>query len=563
MKAVKNWFLSNEKIAVFFLVLLFVLVRLPGVHLPLHQDEYKWPLIVNPANQSDTTIPHPPLSEFIYKTAGQVVGYNVNFRFVPLFFGAINLILLYVLMRFLYGKRHALLSVFIWIFSYFSVLASLMVDTDGEIMPFFFLLALIGYYRLLEAKSKKEKYFFGFLLVISCLLGFMVKVSFLLAVLAIAADYIFTVSNKIDKKTILKYLVFSVLGVLALFVSLLIAQKLFPFFDLSKSVVYWEHFATSQRNWFQTLIQCLKALLYVSPFLIFFPFFTNFKKYYKVRALVFFILFAFIFYIVLFDFSLGALDRYLQLLILPLTVLSTVAILDVFEEKDSRTKEFVYLGIIVSLVLVWLQTIPHYVPPLHPKSEWISRALSFRWNFLYPFSGGSGPLGFYVSFLFIGLSWVITFLAAVLAKWKKQYVKLVLVFLLPLAVTYNLVFIEEYLVGYFNGYAPGLLKSAIIYIKDNPDIKKVTTYNDNGGNELQEIDKYRKRLYIDPRFDMDEKMKTLNEYKEHYFVLNIPRIDQNSFYQKYFNSCDVVYEKTDRYITGIIYDCRKAPDIKK
>ena len=90
----------------------------------------------------------------------------------------------------------------------------------------------------------------------------------------------------------------------------------------------------------------------------------------------------------------------------------------------------------------------------------------------------------------------------------------------------------------------------------------VTAYNDNGGNEIQEIGKYRERLYVDPKFDVNEKVSNLNNYKEHYFVLNVPRLDQNSVYQKYFDSCHIIYDKVDKKMSAIIYDCRNIPDIK-
>ncbi len=291
------------------------------------------------------------------------------------------------------------------------------------------------------------------------------------------------------------------------------------------------------------------------------PFLAKKEWFYKVKSFIFFLIFSFIFYIVLFDFSLGALDRYLQLLILPLTVLSAIVISKVIEKYDRKTKEFLFLGTAVGLLSVLLQSLPHYVPPLHPKAEWISRIVHLKWNFLYPFSGGSGPLGFYVSFLFIAFVWIVTLCMVLFALYKPQYKKLILIFIIPIGIMYNGVFVEEYLFGFWNGYAPGLLLSAVEYIKNNPDIHMVTTYNDNGGNEIQQIGKYRKRLYTDPKFDINEKVKTLNQYKEHYFVLNVPRIDPTSVYQKYFDTCKIIYNKSDKKMSAIIYDCRNAPDI--
>jgi NAD-dependent DNA ligase len=57
-------------------------------------------------------------------------------------------------------------------------------------------------------------------------------------------------------------------------------------------------------------------------------------------------------------------------------------------------------------------------------------------------------------------------------------------------------------------------------------------------------------------------VKTLNQYKEHYFVLDVPRINSDSIYQKYFDSCNIIYKKQDKKMSATIYDCRKAPNIK-
>ncbi len=561
MQSIKNYFVKNELVTMGLLVLLFLLIRLPGTSLPLHQDEYKWPLIVNPNLESKSEIPHPPLSQFIYRIGGEIVGFNTNFRFIPLFFGAINLVLLYYLMKIVFGKREAFIASIIWIFSYFSVLASLMVDTDGQIMPFFFLLSLIGYYKLQNSIGNK-KYIWGSLLLGAMVLGFFIKVSFFLAIGAIIADYLWSKKHLLSKQQVIKYLSVLFGGLLLLGMLLFLAQYVFPFFSLSKSFEYWKHFAVGDRGWFQTLIQCIKAVLYSSPFLILIPFLASKNTISKTRVFIFFLAFSFIFYVVLFDFSIGALDRYLQLLILPLTVITTAVISSTLKSDDRRFLEFLYLGIAVSLVLVLLQSVTHYVPSLHPKSDWIGRAINLRWNFLYPFSGGSGPLGFYVSFLFMALAWLISFAGVVLAIFKINNKKLIIVFLIPLGFAYNAVFVSEYLFGFWNGSAPRLLAPVVEYIKNNPDVKMVTVYNDNGGNEIQEIGKYRKRLYTDPKFDVNEKVATLNQYKEHYLEINVPRIDPNSVYRKYLDSCKIIYSNTDKSISAIVYDCTKAPDIK-
>lgn len=561
MQKLKNLLNKYEWAVVAFLCVVFILIRIPGTDLPLHQDEYKWPMIVNPAVVSDTEIPHPPLSQFIYRTAGAVVGYDVHFRFVPLFFGVLNLLLLYYFLKMRFSRTTALVGVSLFTLSYFSILASLMVDTDGQIMPFFFLIALIAYYKTKLSFGKKRYIWLG-VMALSMIFGFFVKVSFVLAIGAIIADFLWEKKSYITKRDAMKYLGYILGGVLGLAALLVVSQYVFSFFNLEKAFVYWKHFAELDRNWFQTAIQVVKVILYTSPFLIGIPFFLSRNKVKELRPFLFFILFGIIFYTIIFDFSIGALDRYFQFIIIPLCSVSSVAIVSVMKSNSGkRNKEYLLLGALFAFVMLFLLFIPHFVPSLHPKSAWISRVFSLKWNFLYPFSGGSGPLGFYVSFLFMALAWLVSAVLIVLGLIKPHLRKMALLILIPIGLVYNGVFAEEYLFGKVYGSAPRLLAPVVEYIKNNPDIKMVTVYNDNGGAEVQTTGKYRKRLYTDPSFDVNDKIKTLNTYKEHYLEINVPRIDPNSVYRKYLDSCKIIYNKTDKDISAVVYDCRDVKNI--
>jgi 4-amino-4-deoxy-L-arabinose transferase-like glycosyltransferase len=460
-------------------------------------------------------------------------------------------------MRTVFGRKEAIIASLIWIFSYFSILASLMVDTDGQIMPFFFLLALIGYYKLQGEPKDSKRLLWGVLLVVACIGGFLVKVSFLLAIGAIIADFLWSKRNLVKKKDLLKYGLYAVNGVVSLAVILFLMKFIFPFFDLQKSLTYWEHFAVLDRGWFQTFIQCAKAVLYASPFLILTPFFGKKENFSRVKVFIFFLIFAFIFYVVLFDFSIGALDRYLQLIILPLTVLSTVVLSSIFKEDNRSIKKFLILGSALGLIFVLLQFLPHYVPPLYPKSEWVSLIFSLKWNFLYPFSGGSGPLGFYVSFLFMALAWIVSFVVLALARTKPQFKKIAVAFLIPLGLIYNGVFAEEYLFGGINGSAPKLVRDSVAYIAGNSDIKSVVVYNDNGGNEVQKTGKYARRLYATPQSEKfyEDFFRTFSGYV---LYIDIPKVSESTFYGQYMSMCKDIYNEKDNYISAVIYDCREV-----
>lgn len=556
---------SKKTIAFFGLILaLFIGLHLFGLNLPYHQDEYKWVQYSHPEITPPGTVPHPPLTEFIYTRIGPIVG-DSNFRAIPFTFGIINLFLIYYLINYLYNRKTAKIAVLLFTLSFYSLLATLMVDVDGAVMPFFFLLLLIGYFKWKNSNftfdSKNYKWLA--LILIGGVGGFFIKISSILPILAVFVDYLFEIKAFSDKKKIIKYASYGIFGGALLVGLLLLSKLIFPFFNFEYALKYWKHFITADRGWLQTFIQCIKALLYTSPFLIFVPLLTKKVDAIKLRPFILFLLFAFIFYIILFDFSIGALDRYLQLLVLPLIVFTSVVIAQTLELEDVKSKEFLILGSIVSLFIVILASVNNYVPPLYPKIEWISRILSLRWNFLYPFSGGSGPLGFYMSFLVMALVWIFSFVAMVIVFIKPGYKKRILMFLIPLGIIYNGFFIEEYLFGFYNGSAAKLVQNATEFIKNSSDIKMVTVYNDNGGWNIQETGKYRRRLYIDPKFDINEKITTINKYKEHYLVVDIPHIDSNTVYSKYFDTCKKVWNESSGYINAYVYDCRNAPDIKK
>lgn len=556
MDKIKDFFIRNEYVVVTILVLAFIIIRLPGTDLPLHQDEYKWPMIVNPSYVSDTEIPHPPLSQFIYKTAGMVVGYDTDFRFVPLFFGVLNLLLLYYFLRIRFNRSVAIIGSLLFTLSYFSILASLMVDTDGQIMPFFFLLALIGYHKSKVSLGRKKYFWFG-IMALGMILGFFIKVSFILAICAIIADFIWEKKSYITKKELLKYLGYLIAGVFSLTLLLVISQYVFSFFNLEKAFVYWKHFAELDRNWFQTMIQVVKAALYTSPFLICIPFFLSRNKARELRPFIFFILFGMIFYTIIFDFSIGALDRYLQFLIIPLCAISAVVIESVTKsDDDKRNKKYLFFGILLSFLIFLLLFVFHFVPSLHPKSEWVSRVLSLKWNFLYPFSGGSGPLGFYVSFLFIALSWIVSIIFLFIGLIKPSLRKMIIFILIPMGLIYNGVFAEEYLFGKIYGSSPRLLAPAVQFIKNNPDIKKVLVYNDNGGDEIRQLGKYERRIYAVPGFESTYETIFKN-FDGHILYIDIPKVEKGSLYEKYFNSCIIIYSKKDKYITSEVLDCKK------
>lgn len=568
---VMNTFLSKKGWILFFLIaILFFALRLPGLHIPYHQDEYKWPQYANPALTEPGAVPHPPLTEFIYRVIGHEVGYN-NFRFIPLVFSTINLFLIFYLSKSIFGtsdrfdklaagklevSKIALWSTFLFAVSFYSVLASLMVDVDGAVMPFFFLILSIGYFELKKRNFQFSIFNFTILL-IGAIGGILIKISGVLPVVALTLDFALIKGFFSDKKRFLKFILLGLGLAVSVVAVLLLAKLLFPFFPIEKSIDYWKHFANSSsffnRGWLQTFIQFTKALMYLSPLLLLLVVFTDKEIFKKLRPLFFFIFIGLTFYLFAFDFSLGALDRYFEFLIIPLCVISGT-VLSRLKIEDLKLNNLIW-PVLLSLVIFSFQFFNHFVPSHYPKTEWLERVISLKWNFLFPFSGGSGPIGFYVSFAFIGIIWLcsVIFVTFTLKKEKLKNGALVAIFVLGLV--YNGAFIEEYLFGLINGNPTRLFKEAKKEIVENSNIRQVLVYNDIGGFEIKQTNKYFRRMYAAPQFE-SEYQKIFHEFGGHLLFIDIPRIAEGSVYVKYMRDyCNPIFQNNDKYITAQVLKC--------
>jgi hypothetical protein len=341
-----------------------------------------------------------------------------------------------------------------------------------------------------------------------------------------------------------------------------LSRFLFPYFSIDKSITYWKTFGSASfldRGWFQTFIQFGKSVLYASPLLVVPALFIDKDIWAKTRPLFLFVFIGLTFYLVMFDFSIGALDRYFQYLIVPFCIVSAAVFTKHFGasvQNEEQKKSNIFIPIIASAVIFFLQFVPHYIPPLHPKALWLSKMLSLKWNFLFPFTGGSGPLPFYVSFLFISCVWAICLLIFIYSIRRPNFKKQALVYVFVLGIVYNAVFIEEYLFGLINGSAQKLVNDSVAYIVQNKDIKEVMVYNDNGGFEMHESGKYSRRIYAAPQF-VDTYKPIFDKYSGHILFIDIPRLSDDSMYKQYFDSCKIIYNESSKQISSKIYDCAK------
>ncbi len=546
--------IKDYKIKILLIIfLVFILIRLPGVSLPYHQDEWK---NVNSAESIQSAglffgNGHPPLMQMWFVAGHALFGEN-HFRMFPLLFSLGAAILVYLIVRRRFEQRAALFATAFFTLSFYSIWGSLMTDVDGSVIPFLFLFAVYLY----------DKKLFPALIVV-CFVGLLIKLSFILIIGTLLVDFLWDNRKILTLQNLLEYFVGMVLFGLMYVIFLYFIQAIYPTFSISAMLGHAQSYTDNLgRNWIQIIVQGMKAIFYLSPALLVPLLFASKEIFKQTRVFFLYLIFGFIFYFILFDFSRGALDKYLMFMIVPLAIISGVIIAKIFKSEDFSWKKFrwpIGLAIILTIILVAINFLPHTIMSLYPKTEWFSRVLRGHWDFLNPFNGGSGPMGFYVSFLFIVTSFIISFIFGITGLIKREWRSTCLIFILIISLAYNAIFAEELMFGKINGSAPQVLRDTVAFIKKTNSIKSVLTYNDTGNQYLSDMKKYGGRIYATPESESGYKKKFL-EFNGQYLVVDIPHLYDDGFYGKFFAKCQVLFETASGKINGWVYNC---PNSKK
>ena len=549
-------------ILVIILGIIFFVMRLPGVGLPYHQDEFK--SAVSLAGGSVTAgnfFSHPPLTVFFLGLGNSFLG-NANLRFLPIIFSILICFLFFDVVKNRYGTKPALWGLFFLTVGFYSIWASLMIDTDGAIIPFFLLLSVDLYDRWKNSVGR-IKFVILALFVVSLVFGFMVKLSFVIVFGMFLLDFFLERRKNLTKKDVF-YTSLSIAS-FVIFASLVfwlvsLWHSEFSFGQMISHALSYFHFRG--RDYTQVIVQGVKSIFYLSPILLTPLLFISKELFKKTRIFFIYIFLGLIFYFVLFDFSRGALDKYMMFLIVPLSAIVGLIISKIFDRqtllKGYRIAISFITGLFIVLLLFILNFINHIIPPLYPKEEWFGRVVHLEWNILNPFNGGSGPVGFYVSFLFIVVSFLISLILGIIGRVKRSWLPEVAIVLIMIGFMYNAVFAEELFFGKINGSTTKVLNEAVSFIYESNDIKKILTYNDIGAYELSGIGKYAGRFYAAPQFEEGHRKK-FTEYVRnnggYFLVVDIPHINSESFYGKFFSRCPSVFDAKDSKIEATVYNC--------
>lgn len=536
------------------ILVLFIALRMPLVQLSYYQDEVKTAAASEISlAAASALLTHPPLTALLFRADALVFG-GTNMRVLPLLFGLLSALLLFVVARKRYTEHAALWATGLYAVVFYGVWASLMVDTDGAILPTLFLAALYCY-DTLSARPKHSLVWAG-LLGFVLILGLLVKLSFVLVIGALAVDFLIAHRHAIESQH-LKRIGVGLLGgggaLVLIFLGIQVVNPAFQFVGMVAHARAYMHLA--DRNYLQIVVQSIKAVYYLSPLLIVPLIFLERDLFSKTRVFITYLGLSIIFYLVLFDFSRGALDKYLMVTIIPLCVLSGL-VLSRYISVAPLPRWGIGLGSVAAALVIGVSFLPQLVVPLYPKTAWFSSVAHGHLNVLTPFNGGSGPLGFYVSFLVIFAGYACAVIAAVVGflvpRWRRD--ALVVVLLVGLA--YNALFIEEASSGRLYGSASVALQESLSFIETASSTQKIVTYNDIGAYELSHMGKYAGRFYAAPQFETGHAQQ-FAAYNGDFLVVGIPPL-YDGFYSQYFAKCVSLFQTQSGVITSTVYSCGKA-----
>lgn len=585
----------NKKIWIFVLVVsVFLAARLPAVNQIYHQDEYRWAMQADPV--FDATSPHPPIGKQTFRLTGNILGFE-NLKFAPLLFSFLCLTLIYLVIKKITKKtKIALVGVSLFSINLYSVIASLQIDIDGAILPFFILLTYYAHLQLsfnnpvqsnsADRQQKRQtldgaRKFWWLIFGIGIAGGFLTKLSFFIFIGTLIVDHFLTIYYSgrfnVKKGIMAKSLKFA--GAFALLVAV------YYYFNPGGTNVvieYGRHFNSlnfASRAYFELSFKILKSFVWLSPLLLL-PVMAGLFSGQTVRRYRFWYIFLFfnlIFYLVLFDFAKLTVERYLMFLIIPCCIISAGVLSELMEDFNWRKEYRKALFISSAFVLfsVVILSIPQSVLPLDPKINYVNHIKNLDFNFLIPFTGGSGPVGFYFSAQYILWSWVIAVILLATGllfrsgkpcsrfsdcdeiakktsenslRGKQKFILGFIIF----GVGYNAIFLNEYMFGSLFGSVPNVAKASVQYVLNNPEIKDATTYYAHGAYYLLLADKYAGRFYTAPSRDYSPRF---NAYKGYYMVVDFPAIDKKGRYWPFLERCRLDKQFNDKYVNSYIFNC--------
>ena len=420
---------------VFVLFVFAVLLRLSGVEQAVYDDEVDY-LVVT---QIDTfyglnnVIFHPPLAVWFSSLIVNIFGVSsIALRIGFMIFALLTVYFSYLLGKRFYGERAGLFAVFIMLFSFYHILASLQIDMEGSLLAFFYIFALFCFVKY---KDNKRKYWYVLSAVTAGLALLSKESSLLLLIIIYLYDLSsrgFSIKNAFEsiKST-------SLIGLIAL-----IIFSVYPILNYFSAVNYM---AGVRANIIQNLFNGISFLgismflFWAGPFLIGLAVLGLIDLSKKDRLFFIWIFIVLLFYILL--FKKGDHSRYFMNIIPPMAILGGKYLSKL--EFDKKAVLTTLISFILFLTGIFALNIGKFRYLPRDISIYFNELINFNTDFVFSFTSSSGPL-FVVSFIsiLVGLFASGLFLFMMLNKKSRRVWFFIF---LGVSFAFNIFLIQEYL----------------------------------------------------------------------------------------------------------------------
>ncbi len=389
---------------------------------------------------------HPPgrfVNEYIYiffSDFFELFGVDFPIRVIPLFYGMITLLLVFLFAKKVYGREVGFLAVAITGLSFYHIHASLSAELDGSLLTMLLTASIYLYY--LFVLNGRKKYLFGAGLVFG--LALWTKYTALIALPIILVFLIAT--GRINKKQAKCFAGFTLTG-FALIALFPIYAFVFGIWDKFLFTLEWG--ATGVGGGGDKLLTVGKALFkylyrimqYGTPLLFFLPLAAFFRRERKDEWIFFSWLGTGLALLILVN-SHGQLERYAMILIPAMGILSAKALMNCRELIKSNWRKLAVITAVFTALIVFLNMYSFTVQPF--SLEFFDAGLVLL-NPNVWYTGSSGPV-FAVSLYslaFTALVGTAGFAVFMFSKSEKRK-RIGLLVLIGVSIPFNFFMVEEH-----------------------------------------------------------------------------------------------------------------------
>lgn len=605
IKQINSYIKKNYFILI--ILIIFFALRIPALNQDVYGDEYVFYYYSYSGVEDAKLFGFDNFQQEFYFTffipnIFYMLGYYIipsiiGVRLISLIFGFCILLLGMKLLYSFFNRRAAIIFGILFSLIPWPVFTSILLDNDGTVICFSFLLLLYFTIKLLHNSNSvnihNKKYFF----IIGVISGFLIFLKFLPWIFILIFNTLFLAyfaffhnksveANKSNKKSNPenknfffrkqgKLLGLFFLGVLCCLIFFFMLYLLLFGFQATTEVVrhYFKLINTHPTGFsgegFGLSFFIIIALcsLIISPIvLLFILIIIPLSKNLKERYLFFIIIFHVMEILgTLYLYNAASLNRYASFLIIPLLLVISIFLSRIFDKR--KIFLMILFGFLVSIIYFLVDLLPHRILDFYPKINPLLNIIHGKWNFLVPINGANGPIGIYISFINIIIPYTVCTLLIILIIFrylKLKYIKHKYDSITKYSQTILVIVIISLSFCYYVSLQFSFSITSPSINKINKELRTECASNDyyifrnSAGFAVQNNQSQLKVKNINFGVEYDEAyIKNITESGENVCINDFPQINKNStFWKELTSKCKLqkeYYEK--KFLLGYWFKC--------